>query len=87
MPGNVWILAVKRAERSQDERSQGKRSQDGTVIRIQERAGSATKASLKSAALGLDHTIELAPWELKTLSVTRSKGGRAEVREVSLLEA
>jgi len=82
MPGNVWVLAVKRAELSQD-----KRSQDGTVIRIQERAGNAAKATLKSAALGLDHTIELAPWELKTLSVTRSKSGRADVREVSLMEA
>ncbi|MGP8268477.1 MAG: alpha-mannosidase [Terracidiphilus sp.] len=73
-PENVWVLAIKRAE-----------NEDATVIRIQERAGKSTLASIKSAHLGLDHNVSLAPWELKTLLVMRAKG-HAKVREVSLLE-
>ena len=71
MPENVWVLAIKRAE-----------NEDATVIRIQERAGKSTLASIKSAHLGLDHNVSLAPWELKTLLVMRAKG-HAKVREVS----
>jgi alpha-mannosidase len=74
-PNNVWVLAVKRAE-----------NEDSAIIRVQERSGSATRASIKSALFGLDHAIQLAPWELKTLVVKRGNG-RAEVRETSLLEA
>jgi alpha-mannosidase len=77
LPSNVWVLAIKRAEHAQD----------GTIIRIQERAGSAAQATLKSTALGLDHTVDLTPWELKTLLVRSAKGRHAEVHEVSLLEA
>ncbi len=77
LPASVWVLAIKQAERGQE----------GTILRIQERKGSATQASLKSTVLGLDHTIALAPWELKTLLVKSASGSRAEVREVSLLEA
>ena len=77
MPSKVWVLAIKRAEHGQDE----------TIIRFQERAGSSTRATLKSAVLGLDHAVDLAAWEMKTLLVKSSKGRRAEVREVSLLEA
>jgi alpha-mannosidase len=77
MPSSVWVLAIKRPEGSQD----------GTIIRIQERAGSSTRARLKSQALGLDHSVDLAPWQLKTLLVKSSKGRRAEIREVSLLES
>lgn len=90
MPGSVWVLAIKRPEGAED----------GAIIRIQERAGRAVQASLKSTVLGLDHTIDLAPWELKTLLVKSSKGQdkssqgqdksskgqRAEIRELSLLE-
>jgi alpha-mannosidase len=76
VPRTVWVLAVKQAEHPQQ----------GTILRIQERSGTATQAALKSAPLGLDHTIELSPWELKTLLVKPSKAGRAEIREVSLLE-
>jgi alpha-mannosidase len=76
MPSNVWVLAIKRAEPKPD----------GTILRIQERSGKATQATLKSSALALDHTIELAPWGLKTLLVTSVKNRRSEVREVSLLE-
>jgi alpha-mannosidase len=76
MPGNVWVLAIKRAERSHEQ----------TILRLQERSGIATQATLKSGALGLDETVQLAPWELKTLLITPAKSGRSEVREVSLLE-
>jgi len=74
MPDHVWVLAIKRPE-----------GEDSTIIRFQERSGNATQAFVKSTVLGLDHIIDLAPWELKTLRVNRGKG-RAEVREVSLLE-
>jgi alpha-mannosidase len=76
MPANVWVLAVKRAEQGQDD----------AIIRIQERTGIATQATLKSALLGLDHNVALAPWEIKTLRVKRAPGSRAEVQEVSLIE-
>jgi len=76
MPQNVSVLAVKQAEHAHD----------GTIIRIQERSGSATQATLKSAALGLDHTVALTPWEIKTLIVKRTSASKTEVREVSLLE-
>ncbi len=80
-PGNVWLLAVKRAEALRDESVR-----NGTIVRMQERAGIATTATLRSAALGLDHTVALKPWELKTLLVKSSPGRRAELEEVSLLE-
>jgi alpha-mannosidase len=76
LPGNVWVLAIKRAEREDD----------ATVIRMQDRSGSANKATLKSSPLGLNQTVDLAPWELKTLLVKHTKGQRAEIREVSSLE-
>jgi alpha-mannosidase len=76
VPQNVWVLAIKRAERTQDQ----------TILRLQERSGRATQATLKSAALGVEQTVELAPWELKTLLITPAKSGRSEIREVSLLE-
>jgi hypothetical protein len=76
MPNNVWVLAIKRAERVPE----------GTILRLQERSGKTTQATLKSSALGLDHTIDLTPWELKTLLVTPAKTNRSQIKEVSLLE-
>jgi alpha-mannosidase len=70
------VLAIKRAERLPE----------STILRIQERSGKATQAKLKSAALALEHTVDLAPWEIKTLLVTPVKSRRSEVSEVSLLE-
>jgi alpha-mannosidase len=75
-PRNVWVLAIKQAEHLSG----------ATILRIQERSGTATQATLKSAVLGLDHTVPLAPWELKTLLVKPMQGRRAEIQEVSLLE-
>jgi hypothetical protein len=72
---------MKRAEALRDESVRS-----GTILRLQERAGIKTHASLRSAVLGLDHTVALQPWELKTLLVKSSPGGHAELKEVSLLE-
>ena len=76
MPRNVWVLAIKQAEQVPGAK----------VIRIQERSGTATQAKLKSAALGLDHTVDLAPWEIKTLLIKPAKGRATEMEETSLLE-
>ncbi|MGC2404205.1 MAG: glycoside hydrolase family 38 C-terminal domain-containing protein [Acidobacteriaceae bacterium] len=76
MPANVWILAIKRAEGSSQ----------STILRLQERSGKTTQATLKSTALGLDQTVSLAPWEIKTLLISPAKTGRSDIREVSLLE-
>lgn len=76
-PSSVWVLAIKQAEREPGAK----------IIRIQERTGGSVEAHLKSSMLGLDHRIPLAAWELKTLLIKPAKGGRAEVREVSLLES
>jgi len=76
MPSNVQVLAFKRAE-----------LQEGcTIIRMQERSGMPTQASLKSAALGLDEEVTLRPWELKTLLVRSRVGRKAKLSEVSLME-
>lgn len=75
-PPNVWVLAVKAAEAGDG----------GTIIRLQERSGSATKAFVKSSMFGIDQAIPLQPWQLKTLLVRKSANGVSEVHEVSLLE-
>jgi alpha-mannosidase len=75
-PGNIWVLALKRAEKTEG----------ATILRMQERSGVATKASVKSTLLGVEKTVSFAPWEMKTLFIQPSPGGGAEVKEVSLLE-
>ena len=75
-PQNVQVVALKRAERSDD----------GIVIRLQERSGTATNASLRSTALGLDQAVDLRPWELKTLIVNRPASGRSQLRESTSME-
>jgi alpha-mannosidase len=74
-PGNVWVLALKRAERG-----------EGVVVRLQERAGRATEFAFECAALGVSHRARIGPWEIKTLLVEAGAAGRAQVREVGLLE-
>jgi alpha-mannosidase len=76
MPSNVWALAIKRPENEKD----------GVIVRVQERSGRATQATFKSTLLGLDHVIDLGPWDLKTLLLKRAEGRPTELREVSLLE-
>jgi alpha-mannosidase len=77
MPENVWVLAMKHAEDASNE----------VIVRVQERAGKKTSALLKAAGWGLAETVELAPWQIKTLRVTPAKSGRAAVKAVSLMEA
>ena len=74
-PGSVQVLAVKRAEGG-----------EGAVVRVQERAGRAAEFRLQSAAMSLDHRAQIRPWEIKTLLLEAARGGRAQVREVNLLE-
>jgi hypothetical protein len=74
-PGNVSMLALKRAERG-----------EGVVVRLQERAGRATDFTFECAALGVQHRAQIKPWEIKTLLVESGAGKRGQVREVSLLE-
>ena len=76
MPSNIWVLAIKVAEDSPDQ----------TIVRIQERSGVATKATVKSAALDLDASIDLSPWELKTFVIEFAKGVPAKIHEVSMFE-
>jgi alpha-mannosidase len=75
LPGNVWVIALKKSEDSGD-----------TILRIQERSGTASSASLKSLLLNLDDVVTLAPWQIKTLLIKRTPGGKAQVRELSLME-
>jgi hypothetical protein len=73
----VSVLAIKNSE-----------GPDGaTIVRLQERAGQPTDASVKSSVWGLDHRVQLKPWEIKTLRVELGKGRSGTVKEVSLLEA
>jgi alpha-mannosidase len=74
-PGSVALLSLKRAETG-----------DAAIVRVQERAGRATEFTLESAALNVSHRARINPWEIKTLLLTGGRGGRAQVREVNLLE-
>jgi alpha-mannosidase len=74
-PGNVVLLAIKRAEQG-----------EGTIVRVQERAGRATELVLQSAALNLNHKAQIKPWEIKTLVLEGGRDKRVEVKEVNLLE-
>jgi alpha-mannosidase len=76
MPRNVCVLAIKQAEHAED----------GIVVRIQERSGTASPVAIKSAAMNLDYAAVLLPWEIKTIMIKPVQGARAQVREVSLLE-
>lgn len=77
MPRDLWVLAIKQAEHAQD----------GVIVRMQERSGAPTQATIKSNVLGLDYATSLTPWEIKTLLIKPVQGSCPEVREVSLLEA
>jgi alpha-mannosidase len=75
-PQSVEVLAIKKAEHGEGD----------FVIRLQERAGRATQASIKSAPLRLDHSVSLKPWEIKTWFIKTVLSGASDLREVSLLE-
>ena len=75
-PNTVEVLAIKRAEASPQDR----------IIRLQERTGQNTEATIRSASLAIDRQVPLRPWEMKTLRIRVKQGGKAEVSECSLLE-
>ena len=79
-PRNVWVLALKAAESSAAPAAD-------LILRLQERSGTPTKATLRSARLHLDRTVDLKPWELKTIRIRRAGTSPAELIEVSGLEA
>ncbi len=73
-PDNISVLAVKRAEDSED-----------LVIRLQETQGRRTTARVTLPPFDLDWSAALDPWEIRTIAVSKAKG-RTTVREVDLLE-
>lgn len=75
-PASVNVLAIKRAENA-----------DGIIIRVQERAGRATRFKVESAMLGLSHDGQIKAWEIKTLLLEIANNKRVSVKEVSLLES
>lgn len=74
-PAAVEVLAIKRAE-----------SGAGTIIRLQERAGVKTQASIASDAIALRHSFALQPWEIRTLLVETDSQKSVTVRDVTGLE-
>lgn len=74
-PDNIEVLAWKGAE-----------DDNSTILRLQERSGKKTTAHIRSTPLHLDEQVELQPWELKTLSITRAGTGKTVLRTVSVME-
>ena len=74
-PAAIEVLAIKRAE-----------SGAGTIIRVQEKAGVKTQASVTSDALAFHHSFALQPWELRTILVDIDSQKNVTVRDVSGLE-
>jgi alpha-mannosidase len=70
-PDSVWVTAIKREELG-----------DGTIVRLQERSGRLTEATIEIPPLRINHKLALKPWEIKTVLI-----GNATVKEVNLLEA
>ena len=75
-PASVWVTAIKRSEDGGD----------GMIVRLQERSGLNSKATLSSAPFAINSTISLKPWELKSLLIRRNGNGQSEIKEVSALE-
>jgi alpha-mannosidase len=75
-PASVWVMAVKRAEDAGG----------GTIVRIQERAGRSTTARIGSKILGIDESVVLSPWQIKTLLIRKSTNRSSGAQGVSLLE-
>jgi alpha-mannosidase len=76
-PKTVEVLAIKHAEASPQDR----------IVRLQERSGRNTEATVRSTVAGIDQKISLLPWEIKTLRIHLEESGKAELSECSLLEA
>jgi len=73
-PESVSVLGVKRAE-------DGK----GIIIRLQEMRGQQTAARIALPETGLEGSLEIGPWEIRSFRVL-NLNGRARIRQVDLLE-
>jgi alpha-mannosidase len=71
IPAHVEVLAIKKGEQD-----------NNVVVRVQERSGETTSARLTSSVLHLDTEVQLAPWEIKTLSISST----GAVNAVSVIE-
>jgi hypothetical protein len=56
-------------------------------VRIQERTGSSTTARIESKILGVDESVTLATWQIKTLLIRKSMTESSGAQAVSLLES
>jgi alpha-mannosidase len=74
-PSSVAVLAIKRSEQG-----------EGIVLRLQERSGKPTEASVEISTIGVNSKVRMKAWEIKTLLISRTRGKPIEVREVNLLE-
>jgi alpha-mannosidase len=74
-PANVVTIATKRAE-----------DDDRLIVRLQETAGQATRATVASERFKWSHQVALGPWEIKTVAVRGASTSSASISEVSLLE-
>ncbi len=74
-PGNVEVLAAKRAEDRPD-----------VIVRVQERSGKKTQARITFPGLGIVKEISLQPWEIQSVSIAPSSHAGAHTRAVSTLE-
>ncbi len=72
-PENVCVLAVSRAEGANE-----------TIIRLWETEGRRTDARLVMPEIGLDCSVPIGPWEIRTFALGEL-GGIAAAREVDLL--
>jgi alpha-mannosidase len=75
-PANISVLAIK-----QDEETGA-----NLIVRLQEKSGHATTATLSGALLGRRHQVPLEPFQIKTLRVERMASGYSILREVSEME-
>ncbi len=74
-PSNIEVLALKQAEQG-----------NSVIVRMQERAGQETKARIRLPSLKVDEDVDLSPWEIKTLAISRGASNTAQLGTVSILE-
>lgn len=75
-PASVEVLSLKKAESGDAD----------FVIRLQERIGRSTRATIISAPLGLNHSVSLKPWGITTCLIRTSANDSVRLQEVSALE-
>src|SRR5208337_937491 len=76
LPGSEEVLSIKL----------GEAQNDAAIVRLQEKTGRRTEATVKSSVWEFTHSVQLEPWEIKTLRVELKGEKSAAVKELSLLE-